>query len=148
MNRNLSTWLLVAIAGAALGAGCGSSSNSTSSSQSVSTPAASAPATTATAPATSPAATGTTSTPASTTSGGTSAAAVQQIVAQCQSVIHRAPTLSASVRAKVEAICNKAASGDLAGARAAAKEVCVEVINASPIPAVAKQQALASCNAG
>lgn len=72
---------------------------------------------------------------------------MQQILAECQAVIHRAPTLSASTKVRVEGICNKAASGDVAGARAAAKEVCVEVINASPVPAVAKQQALAACNA-
>jgi hypothetical protein len=49
------------------------------------------------------------------------------------------------LKAKVEGICNKASNGDLAGARAAAKEVCAEVINASPIPAAAKAQALAAC---
>ncbi|MGD0452189.1 MAG: hypothetical protein ABSB69_01205 [Solirubrobacteraceae bacterium] len=49
------------------------------------------------------------------------------------------------MKSKVEGICNKAASGNLAGARAAAKEVCVEVINASPIPAAEKAQALAAC---
>jgi hypothetical protein len=68
-----------------------------------------------------------------------------QAVAVCKSVIQREPTLSASLKAKVEGICNKAASGNLAGARAAAKEVCVEVINASPVPAAAKAQALAAC---
>jgi hypothetical protein len=51
------------------------------------------------------------------------------------------------LKSKVEGICNKAASGDLAGARAAAKEVCVEVIDASPISGAAKQQALAACKA-
>jgi hypothetical protein len=51
------------------------------------------------------------------------------------------------VKAKVEGICNKAAAGDAAGARAAAEEVCVEVINASPIPAAAKGKALAGCKA-
>jgi hypothetical protein len=144
MSRKLCTWLAVALAGGALGAGCGSSSSSTTSSQSSSTPAASTPATaaTTTTQASSPGATGTTSTPS-----GASALAVQQIVGECQAVIHQAPTLSASVKARVEGVCNKAASGDLAGARAAAKEVCVEVINASPVPAVAKQAALAACRA-
>jgi hypothetical protein len=70
---------------------------------------------------------------------------VAQAVAVCKSVIQREPTLSASLKVKVEGICNKAASGNLAGARAAAKEVCAEVINASPIPAAAKAQALAAC---
>ncbi|HEY5046051.1 MAG TPA: hypothetical protein VII53_09365 [Solirubrobacteraceae bacterium] len=49
------------------------------------------------------------------------------------------------MKVKVEGICNKASSGDLAGAKTAAKEVCAEVINASPIPAAAKAQALAAC---
>jgi hypothetical protein len=70
---------------------------------------------------------------------------VAQAVAVCKSIIQRDPTLSASVKDKVESICHKAANGDLAGARAAAKEVCAEVINASPIPSVAKAQALATC---
>jgi len=70
---------------------------------------------------------------------------VVQAVAICKSAIQRDPQLSAAVKAKVEGICNKAASGDLAGARAAVKEVCVEVINASPIPAASKEQALAAC---
>jgi hypothetical protein len=70
---------------------------------------------------------------------------VAEAVAVCKSIIQREPTLQASVKAKVESICNKAAGGDLAGARAAAKEVCAEVINAAPIPSQAKAQALAAC---
>jgi hypothetical protein len=73
---------------------------------------------------------------------------VADAVAECKSVIKEAPTLGSSTKAKVEAICNKAADGDLAGARAAAKEVCEEVINSSPIPAGAvKEHALAACKA-
>ncbi len=68
-----------------------------------------------------------------------------QAVAECKSIIQRDPTLSTSLKAKVEGICNKAAHGNLSGARAAAKEVCAEVINASPIPSAAKAQALAAC---
>jgi hypothetical protein len=68
-------------------------------------------------------------------------------VASCRSALKRAPTLSATLKAKVEAICNKAASGDLAGARAAAREVCGEVVKSYPIPfAAAKERALAACN--
>jgi len=83
--------------------------------------------------------------PTSAPSGALSAAGVAQYEAICKTIIQRAPTLSASVKTKVEGICSKAAHGDAAGARAAAKEVCVEVINASPVPAAAKQQALAAC---
>jgi len=140
MIRELSKWLVVALVGSVFIAGCGSSSNSTSSSQSSSTPAPSGAAggTTSSTPVT----TGTTSTAPTSTP---SAAGVAQAVAACKSIITRAPTLSAATKAKVEDICNKAASGDLAGARAAAKEVCAEVINASPIPGPAKTQALAAC---
>ena len=70
---------------------------------------------------------------------------VQAAVTACRATINAAP---ASVRPKIEKICNKAASGDLEGARKAAKEVCVETINASPLPSgAAKEQALAACKA-
>jgi hypothetical protein len=149
MIRQGSTWLVVAFAGVLI-AGCGSS-NSTSSSSS--TP---AQVISVTQPATTTASTGTTptsptststNTPSVPTSIPTTAAGVAQAVAVCKSIIQREPTLSASLKAKVEGICNKAANGNLAGARAAGKEVCAEVINASPIPAAAKAQALAACKA-
>ena len=137
MTRQLSTWLVLAAFGGAVVAGCGGGgSNSTSSSQSGST------ATTTSAPATTTAAAKPTSVPLSIP---TSPAAVAEAVAVCKSIIERDPTLSSATKAKVESICNKASHGDLAGARAAAKEVCTEVINASPIPAPAKAQALAAC---
>ena len=62
-------------------------------------------------------------------------------------MVQHSPTLSSSLKSKVEGICNKAASGNVAAARAAAKEVCVEVINATPVPAADKAQALAACKA-
>jgi hypothetical protein len=62
-------------------------------------------------------------------------------------VVAHEPTLSSSLKQKVEGICNKAASGNVAAARKAAKEVCVEVINASPLPSADKAQALAACKA-
>jgi hypothetical protein len=69
-------------------------------------------------------------------------------VAICKSVTARAATLPGSTKAKIEGICSKAAAGDLAGARAAAKAVCSEVINATQLPsAAAKEQALAACKA-
>jgi hypothetical protein len=134
MFRQRSKWLVLAMIGSAFIAGCGSSSSSSStSSQSSSTAATSS----------APSATGTASTP----STAPNSAAVADAVAECKSVIKAAPTLSGSAKAKVEAICNKAADGDLAGARAAAKEVCVEVINSTPIPSALKQHALAECKA-
>ncbi len=140
--------LAAALLCGALLAGCGSSSSSTSSSGSTASTAASTAATTTSAPSTQ-ASTATTSTSPSSTSsalpGG--AAAVAQYEAICKEIVARAPTLSAEVKSKVEGICAKAAHGDVAGARAAAKEVCVEVINASPIPTAAKEKALAECKA-
>jgi hypothetical protein len=68
-----------------------------------------------------------------------------EAVAICKSIVQREPTLASSVKAKVEGICNKAAGGNLAGAKAAAKEVCKEVINASPISSAAKAQAISAC---
>jgi hypothetical protein len=140
MNRKLSMWLTVALAASASIAGCGSSSsnsgssssNSTSSSQTAST---AAPANAATSPTTS-------STP--TTPSGVGG--VQAAVAVCKSAVVRASKLAPSAKAKVEEICNKAANGDLAGARKAAKEACAEVVKVSPLPSsLAKEQALAAC---
>ncbi len=123
----------------ALIAGCGSSGNSTTSGSTSTT------STTSSTPAAAATSSTSTSTPSTTPGSPVSAATLAAAVAECRSVVQHAPTLSSSVKSKVEGICNKAASGDLAGARAAAKEVCVEVINASPIPAADKAQALAAC---
>jgi predicted lipid-binding transport protein (Tim44 family) len=135
MFRQRSKWLIVAVIGSMFIAGCGSSSSSSTTSQS--TPAATSSSSTATS----------TTQTASTPSTPSSSAAVADAVAECKSVIKEAPTLSGTAKAKVEAICNKAADGDVAGARAAAKEVCVEVINSTPIPSALKQHALAACKA-
>ena len=132
MFRMRSPLFVVALLCGVLVAGCGSSNSSSTTTGSTST---SAPASTST------------STPksTSTTPSGATAAGVAQYVAACKSVIQHEPTLSADVKAKVEGICNKAADGDIEGARKAAKEVCIEVVNASPIPAAAKSQAVAAC---
>jgi hypothetical protein len=144
MIRQRARWLVVVVIGSVFIAGCGSSSSSSSTSSQSSSPAATSGTTTSSTPVS----TGTTSSAPSTTSGAPSSAAVADAVAECKSVIKEAPTLGASTKAKVEAICNKAADGDLAGARTAAKEVCEEVINSSPIPAGAiKEHALAACKA-
>jgi hypothetical protein len=128
MFRQSSKWLVVVLASGVLVAGCGSSSSSSSSSSNQSGSTSSTPAT------------GTTSS-TSTPSG----AGVAQAVAQCKALVHQAPTLSASVKAKIEGICDKVGT-DPAAARTAAKEVCVEVVNSSPIPSGAlKEKALAGC---
>jgi hypothetical protein len=143
MIRHLSTWLVVALAGVLI-AGCGSSSstsNSSTTAQAISVTQPTATAKTSTSPTTTP----TPKSPPATSSVPTSPVGVAQAVAECKAILQRDPTLSASLKSKVEGICNKAASGNLAAARTAAKEVCAEVINASPIPSVAKAQALAAC---
>ncbi len=126
MNRTRSPLFVVVLLCGVLVAGCGSSSSSTTSG-STST---SAPATTS---------------KSATTTPNVATAGIAQYVAACKQVIKHEPTLSADVKSKVEGICNKAADGDLEGARKAAKEVCIEVVNASPIPAAAKAQAVAAC---
>jgi hypothetical protein len=150
MTAKRSTNLAAALACAALLAGCGSSGSSTTTTTTTTTSStAAAPGTTSSGTT---ATTGTSTTSASTpTSSSSTAAPNPAVVAQyadvCKAIIKSVPSLSATVKAKVEGICNKAAKGDEASARAAAKEVCVEVISASPIPAAAKQKSLAECKA-
>jgi hypothetical protein len=118
MFRQPSKWLVVVLASGVFIAGCGSSSSSSSSTTSGSTGSITLP----------------------TGSG------VAQAVAACKSVVQKASTLSSTTKAKIEGICEKAGT-DPAAARTAAKEVCVEVINASPIPAGSlKEKAIAACN--
>jgi hypothetical protein len=146
MTAKRSTNLAAALACAVLLAGCGSSGSSTTGTTTTTSSTAAAQGTTSSGTT---ATTGTSTSASTPTPASSTAAPNPAVVAQyadvCKAIIKSAPTLSATVKAKVESICDKAAKGDEAGARAAAKEVCVEVINASPIPAVAKQKALAAC---
>lgn len=93
-------------------------------------------------PATSPAAQTKATRPATS---GTTSVGVAQYVAICRSFIKKEPQLLASKKAKVEGMCYKVSRSNVAGARALAKEVCVEVVGASPIPIVARRKALAAC---
>jgi hypothetical protein len=141
MIRQLSRSLGVALVVGALVAGCGSSGNSTSSS-----------------PTTAPssAAGGTSSsTPTATTSGSAAAAApvtggsvAQEAAKVCQHGIPAAASLPASVKAKLESICNLAAGGHLAAAREAARKACVQALSSPAVPAGPdKEKALAACRA-
>jgi hypothetical protein len=128
--RTLSTWLLIPLAAAALLAGCGSSSSSSTSGSTAST--------TATTGSTTPSTTSTTD----TTKNSSTAAAVES----CRRGAKAIPTLSSSTRSKIEAICDKAASGDAGATRTAAREVCEEIVKASPLPdGAAKRHAIAGC---
>jgi len=129
-----------ALAAAALLAGCGSSSNASSTAPTTSTSAPAAAQTTTTG-----AASQTTTSGASPAPAGASSIGAAEAEAVCKSVLAETPKLSAALKAKVEGICSKAAHGNLAEAEKAGKEVCVQVIDASPIPAAQKEQALAAC---
>jgi hypothetical protein len=124
--RTLFTWLLIPLAAGVLLAGCGSSSSSSTSSSTSST------------------ATGST-TPTSTTDL-TKSSATAAAVESCRRGAKAIPTLSSSTRTKIETICDKAASGNPAAVRTAAREVCEEIVRASPLPeGSAKQHAVAGC---
>jgi hypothetical protein len=130
MVSRLSTWMAVALAGGVLAAGCGSSTStsSTSTTQSTTTVAASTVAGGSTAPAT------------------VDSAAIQQAVAACKHGVQAATSISASTKAKIENICNKASNGDLSAAREAARELCVEIVNSSPLPSGSiKEDAINRC---
>jgi len=119
-------WLVASLLCTALIAGCGSSSSS-STTTSTSTPPA----------------------PAAASGAASSNPNVQQAVALCKQEIQaEAKSIPAASKAKLEAICQKAASGDTAAVKQVAREVCEEVINGSAVPGgPAKEQALAACKA-
>ncbi len=136
MIRRRSSWLIGLFLCAALIAGCGSSSSTTSSQSS--TPAATTSST--------PAATTTSSTTSTTSSSAVPPANIAAAVATCKSQIEAQSTLRAGAKSKLEAVCEKAAKGDTAAVKVAAREVCEEVIKNSPVPAgAAQEQALAAC---
>ena len=136
MIRRRSSWLIGLFLCAALIAGCGSSSSTTSSQSST-------PATTSSTPA---AAATTSSTTTSTPSTAVPAGDVAAAVAACKSQIEAQSTLPAGAKSKLEAVCEKAAKGDTAAVKVAAREVCEEVIKNSAVPAgAAQEQALAAC---
>ena len=75
-------------------------------------------------------------------------ASAQQAVASCEHAVRSQNTISASAKAKLEAICKKAAGGGQAGVQNVAREVCVELLDASHVPAgAARDRALAACKA-
>lgn len=127
MIRRPVAWLALSLLGAILLAGCGSSSTTTN--QSTSTPAATTNATTA----------------GATSPSGASTIATQAAIEACKRQIQTASTLSASSKSRLEGLCVKAASGNTPEVKKAVREVCEETVNKSPLPAVGKEQALATC---
>jgi hypothetical protein len=119
MTRKLAAAPLVLLLAAALLAGCGSSSSSSGTSSATS------------------------STPTATTGTGKLSAGA---VARCKHGVDVLPTLSQAAKSRLEAICDKAASGDAGAARSAAREACEEIVKDSPLPAgTARDHALAGC---
>lgn len=139
--------LVVTLLCGALMAGCGSSNSSTTTSTAATTTAKTSSAAAITPTTTKSAASTATkaSTPTQPTAATVGGATAAEYATVCKSIITHEPTLESSLKSKLEGICSKAANGDLAGARAAAKQVCVEVIKSTPIPTADKEKALAAC---
>jgi hypothetical protein len=156
MVRPLPASLLTALAAAVLLAGCGSSSSSSSSGSSAatsSTPATSSTGQTGSTATTPTATTGSTSktpAPAGTTGSTSKTPAPASVIASCKHGVQSLPHLRQSTKERLEKICEKAASSDVAAKRKAAVEACQELVNASPLPAgKQRDRALAACkNAG
>jgi NAD(P)H-hydrate repair Nnr-like enzyme with NAD(P)H-hydrate dehydratase domain len=128
MIRRAVTSLAVAFLLGTLLAACGSSSTTTGQSISVA-----------------PASTGATGSTSTTAPSGAASAVTPQAVEACKHEIQAAPTLSEKSKSKLEAVCATAAAGNTTAVKKAVREVCEEAINKSPLPAVAKEPALASC---
>jgi hypothetical protein len=128
MTRRRYPLPLAVLACAALLAGCGSSNSSKSSSTGGSTPA------------------GQTGSTSSGAPGLTTPSQIKAATEECKRIIQSQAKLPASAKEKLEGACAKAAKGDTAAVKQAAREVCEEVINKSQVPAgSAKQAALAAC---
>jgi len=85
----------------------------------------------------------------SSSSAGVLAGASPQVQAglrECLKLVQQQHKLPAASRAKLETACTKAAEGDSAAVRKAAREVCEEVIGGSGLGnGPARQAALAAC---
>lgn len=130
--------LLLAVTGAITLGACGGSDkkDSSSSSGGGSTPAATT------------AQTSTDSGGGSSSSGNTQVdAAVQAAIDSCKQSVSAAPNLKDDVKADLNNLCEKAASGNVEDAKKASKEVCLKIVDSSGVPdGTAKDQAKAACN--
>ncbi len=123
MTFKLSTWLLAALAGGALIAGCGSSSTTTTTTQTGGSTAATSPA-------------------------PLSPEQAKQAATTCKQGIQKESAIPQSAKAKLEQTCEKVGSGGSEAAlRQVAQEACVQLVNASHIPAgAARTRALSVCS--
>jgi hypothetical protein len=145
MTRKLSAWLAVTLAGAGFVAGCGSSDKSISNGKTAAAPTtSSSSAATSTSP---PATTGSTGSTGATAPGATTPSARKSATA-CVKAIEKRTSLSASAKAKLAGICERATSTDVSTRRKAAHEACFAIVNGLHMPAgVARERALAICRA-
>jgi PBP1b-binding outer membrane lipoprotein LpoB len=140
--KNVRTAIVAALLATSLvAAGCGSDDDSSSTSTpAASTASAPTEATSTPTTASTPTDTGSTSTPT------TVDAAVQAGIESCKQSIAAQPTISDSVKSKLDKVCDKIT--DANGVAAAVKEVCTTIVSESNIPdGAAKDQALAACDA-
>ena len=70
---------------------------------------------------------------------------VQQAVESCKSSIESNPAVKDDIKADLQAICDKAASGDEEDVRNAIKEVCEKIVESSVPAGSARDQAMQAC---
>jgi hypothetical protein len=133
MTRKLMLALGLALVCGLLAAGCGGGSKSSKTQTAPPLPPPTAPPP--------PPAASTTSTKSVTSTGGS----VAQAVALCKSSVEQAQVDAAS-KADLKALCEKAASGDLASVRKAAREICRKIVQRNVPAGSQRDQALQACD--
>jgi len=133
MTRKLMLALGLALVCGLLAAGCGGGSKSSETPTAPPPPPPTAPPP--------PAAAETTSIKSATSTGGS----VAQAVALCKSSVEHAQVDAAS-KADLKALCDKAASGDLAAVRKAAREICRKVVQRNVPAGSQRDEALQACD--
>jgi hypothetical protein len=133
MTRKLMLAVGLALVCGLLAAGCGGGSKSSKTQTAPPLPPPTAPPP--------PPAASTTSVKTATSNGGS----VAQAVALCKSSVEQAQVDAAS-KADLKALCDKAASGDLAAVRKAAREICRKVVERNVPAGSQRDQALQACD--
>jgi hypothetical protein len=133
MTRKLMLALGLVLVCSLLAAGCGGGSKSSKTQTAPPLPPPTAPPP--------PPAAETTSVDTATSSGGS----VAQAVALCKSSVEQAQVDAAS-KADLKSLCDKAASGDLAAVRKAAREICRKVVERNVPAGSQRDQALQACD--
>ena len=131
----------IALVGGALIAGCGGGGSSTTSTSS--TPSTS---TTTTAAAKTTASSTTTKSASKTSGSALTSPQIATAVALCKSEISAAATLTSAEKSQLQSLCQKAASGDVSGARSAAEQVCKDIIKNSGLSGSEATTAENACN--